>query len=74
MRAALRSPHETVTDHEGSASQRSIWGLCLERGANLLCKTGRKAEALDALAASLRLNPEQKDVEALRGRVEKELK
>jgi len=54
--------------------QRSIWGLCLERGANLLCKTGRKAEALDALAASLRLNPEQKDVEALRGRVEKELK
>jgi GWxTD domain-containing protein len=37
-------------------------------------KTGRKKEALDALAASLRLNPEQKDIEELRGRVEKELK
>jgi tetratricopeptide (TPR) repeat protein len=37
-------------------------------------KTGQKKEALGALAASLRLNPEQKDVEELRGRVEKELK
>jgi len=60
MRAALRSGLSGVYAWKG--------------GANLLCKTGRKAEALDALAASLRLNPEQKDVEALRGRVEKELK
>jgi len=37
-------------------------------------RTGRKKEALDALDASLRLNPEQKDIEELRGRVEKELK
>ena len=37
-------------------------------------KTGQKKEALDALAASLRLNPEQKDIAELRGRVEKELK
>ena len=37
-------------------------------------KTGQKKQALDALNASLRLNPEQKDIEELRGRVEKELK
>jgi GWxTD domain-containing protein len=37
-------------------------------------KTGQKKEALDALNASIRLNPAQKDIEELRGRVEKELK
>jgi GWxTD domain-containing protein len=37
-------------------------------------KTGQKKQALDALNASLRLNPEQKDMAELRGRVEKELK
>lgn len=37
-------------------------------------KRGQKKEALDALGASLRLDPEQKDIEELRGRVEKELK
>jgi tetratricopeptide (TPR) repeat protein len=37
-------------------------------------KTGQKSEALDALAASLRLDPGQKEIEELRGRVEKELK
>jgi GWxTD domain-containing protein len=37
-------------------------------------KTGQKKEALDALNASLRLNPEQPDVKELVGRVEKELK
>jgi len=37
-------------------------------------RTGRKKDALDALDASLRLNPEQKDVKELRARVEKELK
>ncbi len=37
-------------------------------------KTGRKKEALDVLGASLRLNPEQADVKALIGTIEKELK
>lgn len=37
-------------------------------------KTGQKQQALDALGASLRLNPEQKDIAELRVRVEKELK
>jgi GWxTD domain-containing protein len=37
-------------------------------------KTGQKKEALDALNASLRLNPEQSDIKELVGRVEKELK
>ena len=37
-------------------------------------KTGQKKQALDALNASLRLNPEQKDIVELKGRVEKELK
>jgi GWxTD domain-containing protein len=37
-------------------------------------KTGQKKEALDALNASLRLNPEQSDVKELIARVEKELK
>ena len=37
-------------------------------------KTGEKKGALDALNASLRLNPEQKDIKELVARVEKELK
>jgi Flp pilus assembly protein TadD len=37
-------------------------------------KTGQKKGALDALNASLRLNPEQPDVKDLLARVEKELK
>jgi GWxTD domain-containing protein len=37
-------------------------------------KIGQKKQALDALNASLRLDPGQKDIEELRGRVEKELK
>jgi tetratricopeptide (TPR) repeat protein len=37
-------------------------------------KTGQKQQALDSLNASLRLNPEQKDIGELRARVEKELK
>ena len=37
-------------------------------------QTGRKKEALDVLAASLRLNPEQKDIKDLAARIGKELK
>ena len=37
-------------------------------------KTGEKKGALDALNASLRLNPEQKEIKELLARVEKELK
>lgn len=37
-------------------------------------KTGQKKEAVDALRASLRLNPDQPDVKALLDKVEKELK
>ncbi|MFZ2052612.1 MAG: GWxTD domain-containing protein [Candidatus Aminicenantales bacterium] len=37
-------------------------------------KTGQKKAALDALGASLRLNPEQKEIKELAARVEKELK
>jgi len=37
-------------------------------------KTGQKKEAMAALNASLRLNPEQKDIRELAARVEKELK
>jgi GWxTD domain-containing protein len=37
-------------------------------------KTGRKKEAQDALAASLRLNPDQPDVKALAATIEKELR
>jgi hypothetical protein len=37
-------------------------------------KTGQKKEALAALNASLRLNPEQKDIRELAARAEKELK
>jgi GWxTD domain-containing protein len=37
-------------------------------------KTGKKKEAQDALAASLRLNPEQPDIKDLAAKVEKELK
>ena len=37
-------------------------------------RTGRKKEALDVLAASLRLNPEQKDIKELAAKIEKELK
>lgn len=37
-------------------------------------RTGQKKAALDALKASLRLNPEQKEVSDLAARVEKELK
>ncbi|HSA96849.1 MAG TPA: GWxTD domain-containing protein, partial [Acidobacteriota bacterium] len=37
-------------------------------------RTGQKQQALDALNASLRLNPGQKDIAELKGRVEKELK
>jgi GWxTD domain-containing protein len=37
-------------------------------------KTGKKKEALDVLAASLRLNPEQADVKELTAKVEKEIK
>ena len=37
-------------------------------------KTGRRKEALDVLAASLRLNAEQAEVKALVATIEKELK
>jgi GWxTD domain-containing protein len=41
---------------------------------NCFYKRGQKKEALEALNASLRLNPEQKAVQELAARVEKELK
>jgi tetratricopeptide (TPR) repeat protein len=37
-------------------------------------KTGRKKDALEALNASLRLNPEQKDIKDLINRIDSELK
>jgi tetratricopeptide (TPR) repeat protein len=66
-RPAIQSLLEGNKIYDSDTQLLNALGFCFY-------KTGQKKDALNALNASLRLNPEQPDIKELVARVEKELK